>query len=328
MKNTYLFTGNYEITYIKYLIQKLNNDEWDKYSIKNKNPDLLFFFHDKYDKYDHKYYDIETKLQNILAKGNNGVEIITDKYNLYFNMLKYEPEICKKHMMKSYKIDKNFKVNDKVYIIKPVGKGFYSGNGIHIITTQKEYDKLFPTLKSNKYIISEYLVNPFLLYKKKFHLRVYFLVTNINNKTDWSVFNTFEVVTSKENYKMSDYTNTEIHDTHFKYNLKDIFLNNHTYKMFKITISEYNYITNQIFIILKSVFNLVKKHSRPYKNAKNAFEIFGCDFLIDDNLIVYLLEINDHIGLRQLDPDSIPVINFEKKMARWIYDKTIIKTFY
>ena len=324
MKNTYLFTGLYNLTYVKYLKEKLDNDGW---IINNNNPDLLFFFHDKNDRYDHRYYNVKTKLHNILAKGNNGVEVITDKYNLYFNMLKHEPKICKKHMMKSYKVDKNFKVNNKIYIIKPVGKGYYSGYGIKIITSQKEYDELYPTIKLGKYIISEYLTNPLLLYKKKFHLRVYFLITDINNQIDWSVLNTFKVITSKKNYKMSDYKNTDIHDTHFKYNVKDIFLNKDTYKMLKITDDEYNNITNQIFIILKSVFNLVKSHVKPYENAENAFEIFGCDFLIDDNLNVYLLEINDHIGSGIIDQNSKSAINFEKKMAKWIYNKIIIKLF-
>jgi len=327
MKHTYLFTGNYEVTYAKYLIKKLDNDAWIKYSNNNENPDLLFLFHNKYLRFDSKYYNVKTKLHNRLVK-TNGCDIITDKYNLYFNMLKYAPKICKKHMMKSYNIDKNFKVNNKIYILKPVGNSFFSGRGIKMITSQSDYDDIFPTLTHNKYIISEYLVNPLLLHKKKFHLRVHFLVTNINNEIGWSVLNTFKVITSKINYKMSDYKNNEIHDSHFKYNNKDIFLNKNTYKMLKINFNEYNYITKQIFIILKSAFNIVKNYAKSYENAKNAFEIFGCDFLIDDNLIVYLLEINDRIGSGIIKPNSISAINYEKKIARWIYNKTVVKTFY
>ena len=327
MENTYLFTGIYETTYANYLKEKLEKDGWIQYK-NQKKPDILFFFHNNYNKYEHKYYDIHTKLQNILYKGNNGTEIVTDKYNLYFNMFKYNPDICEKHMMKSYNIDKNFKVlNNKVYIIKPVGGGFFGGHGIKIITSQKEYNQLFSSLKSNKYIISEYLMNPLLYKKKKFHLRVLFLVTCINNEIDWSVFNIFKVILSKENYIASDFSNSNIHDTHFKYNTKDTFLNNNLYKNFNLTSIEYKKITQQIFNILKNTFNLMKKNIRPYENAENAFEIFGCDFLIDTNLIVYLLEVNDHIGHGYLDPNNKSVINVKKKMSRWIFDKTIKKLF-
>ena len=326
MKFNYLFTGIYNTTYVKYLKKKLDNDGWEE---SKKKIDLLFFFHNNKKKYDHEYYNIKTNLQNILSKGNNGAEVITDKYKLYFNMLKYEPYICKKHMMKSYTLDKDFIVkNKKIYIIKPVGVGFFSGNGITIVTSQQEYDNTFSKLKSDKYIISEYLTNPLLLNKKKFHLRVYFLVSNLNNKVKWSILNIFKVITSELEYKNSDYTNSNIHDTHIRHNIKDIFLDKKSYKKFNINVLEYQKITNQIYNILKSVFNIVKDHAKPYENATNAFEIFGCDFLVDLRLIVYLLEINDHIGHNFINSQDKIVIRFQKKMSNWIYTKIIYEIFY
>ena len=138
----------------------------------------------------------------------------------------------------------------------------------------------------------------------------------------------FKVITSESEYKNSDYTNSNIHDTHIRHNVKDIFLDNKSYKKFNINLIEYQNITNQIYHTLKSVFNIIKNHAKPYENAMNAFEIFGCDFLVDSKLIVYLLEINDHIGHTFIDHKNKYVIRFKKKMANWIYQKVIVELFY
>jgi hypothetical protein len=45
-------------------------------------------------------------------------------------------------------------------------------------------------------------------------------------------------------------------------------------------------------------------------------------------LIVYLLEINDHIGHTFIDHKNKYVIKFKKKMANWIYQKVIVELFY
>ena len=66
---------------------------------------------------------------------------------------------------------------------------------------------------------------------------------------------------------------------------------------------------------------------KPYSNSKNAFEIFGCDFMIDSNYNVFLLEINDHISYKFKNYDNPDVINFQKKVCVWVYNNTIKKIF-
>ena len=52
------------------------------------------------------------------------------------------------------------------------------------------------------------------------------------------------------------------------------------------------------------VSKLLKGYAKPYPNAKNAFEVFGCDFMATDDYKVKLLEINEHTGLSMEDfPD-------------------------
>ena len=38
------------------------------------------------------------------------------------------------------------------------------------------------------------------------------------------------------------------------------------------------------------------------KKRKNYFELFGCDFIFDQNLTLYLLEINTNPGLEESSP--------------------------
>ena len=44
------------------------------------------------------------------------------------------------------------------------------------------------------------------------------------------------------------------------------------------------------------------KHIINEKNKKNCFELFGYDFIFDQNLTPYLLEINTNPGLEKSSP--------------------------
>ena len=44
------------------------------------------------------------------------------------------------------------------------------------------------------------------------------------------------------------------------------------------------------------------KHIINEKNKKNCFELFGYDFIFDQNLTPYLLEINTNPGLEESSP--------------------------
>ena len=48
-------------------------------------------------------------------------------------------------------------------------------------------------------------------------------------------------------------------------------------------------------------FSSVKKKLNPY-NRKNCFEIFGLDFIIDENLKVWLIEVNENPSLECSSP--------------------------
>jgi hypothetical protein len=167
--------------------------------------------------------------------------------------------------------------------------------------------------------------NPLLYDKKKFHFRVHLLLSNINKKTNYHFFDTLRIITAPENYKNSDYTNSRIHDSHIKFS-DDIILNSKK-QLDKLNITEKDFINikKQINLIIKTVYKIAKPYIKPYETIENAFELLGCDFMVDSNLNVYLLEVNDHISYKFHDPTRRDVINFRKRLTNFIYNKTVKK---
>ena len=247
--------------------------------------------------------------------------IITNKYQLYINFRKQYPNQCIQYMALSWNfltfitntkhiktlengvntngVNKNGVntngVNKHVYIVRPVGVGAFSGKDIVIVYNIKTLHQAKKII--NKYeniIISEYITNPMLYNLRKFHLRTYFLVSIINGKYKTFFYELYELFTAAKPYNNDDYTDKDVHDTHFKStpldiqcpddlepNIRDIF-NKNIYPKMK----------NCMLYISK----LMENHTTPYTQAKNAFEIFGCDFLVKDNYDVVLMEINDKTG--------------------------------
>ena len=52
--------------------------------------------------------------------------------------------------------------------------------------------------------------------KRKFHLRTYFLIAIINGKYKTYFYELYELFTAAKPYNNNDYTDTDVHDTHFK----------------------------------------------------------------------------------------------------------------
>ena len=150
----------------------------------------------------------------------------------------------------------------------------------------------------------------------KVNIRIYYILSCINNYYSYSILDYLEIITAKEQYKNKDYYNTNIHDTH---------LINTEYFIDELKLSKYTYnkIINQIKIILKACFNIVKKDIKLYNHSKNGYEIFGCNFIIDSDYNVFLLEINDHVGFNYPDDgnNNSKDIFVEKKIAEWVYKK-------
>ena len=266
--------------------------------------------------FDKKYYYTKCFIMNILSDEKT---IITDKYQLYINFNKYYPKECIQYMAQTWDLRDFIKDNNnifnnvvnnvvntdsnnnpnpksKVYIVRPVGKGAFSGKDIIRVydNTTLQNAKSLLHKKYDNIIISEYITNPMLYTGRKFHLRTYFLISIINGKYKTYFYDIYELFTALNPYTNNDYTDTNVHDTHFKSTPIDILC------PYDLDITQQNIFTKHIYPKMKTCMSYISKlmepHTKPYPQAENAFEIFGCDFLIKDNYDVVLMEINDKTG--------------------------------
>jgi len=166
-------------------------------------------------------------------------------------------------------------------------------------------------------LISKYITNPLLLDNKKFHVRIFFLVGVIKNTFVTQILDFYKIITAKKNYKNSDFFDKDIHDTHLDSSDKDIL-----YPFDIIDSNIYNDFENVYFNKIKECLLLVSKFIKgrvaPYTQAKNAFEIFGCDFLITEDGNVVLMEINDRVGYGTIS------FKYRIKFSKYYFD-TLIK---
>lgn len=296
MSNTYLVISHY-------LQDKRINDYfqkkgWKKLDKEKKNP--TFFYLDYLNIYNKKYYSYQSFIKNL---SGNDKHFLTNKANLSFF-------IDDRYLMKTYNCDlknnldiyKNIFENEKVFILKPI-KG-REGIGIRIVENFEEMREYFreTILKINfkkvketdKWVIQEYIQNPYLYKNRKFHFRVYFLI--VGKKIFY--FNKFLIITAILEYKNLNYMNEKIHDSH--YNEKSI-----RNKIYPEDFTEDYELIETIDLQIKDIFENIKKNIKlpfqSYPEDKNSYEVFAADIMLTNDKQLKVLELNHSIGY----PESI-----------------------
>ena len=318
------------------LRQILNSKLWTEVPITSPTADFAWVgatIGNDYLKYEESIYSIKTVLKNLLVGGGVKGEtvnkdVITNKACLYENMKRRFPDIYKKYMpdTKLLKDVHNIKEGE-IYIIRPIGPGAGGGAGVKVITNNKELETVrYETKKYKSVIISEYIKNPLLYKEKKFHLRMYFMVCvgEPYGKFSWHVWNKGKIVTAELPYKKDDYTNPKIHDTHFKSTPMNLWFS----EDLGITHTETTKILAQMNEILRGAAEIIKPEAKTTSESKYGFEIFGVDFIITDELIVKLIEINarhDYGKDDKIKPELYH--NFCDEFFVWINKYAIIPVF-
>ena len=170
-------------------------------------------------------------------------------------------------------------------ILKPVN-GF-QGLGITIVRTSEEVDKWIKNFKhkdirDGDWLLQDYILNPALKDGHKFHLRVLVLV--IDDKV--YMYNKSPYYLAKTKYKLEDFHNKDIHDTHYNSNF------NYFYP--DVLPDEWKR-KSDISKVLSTVFKGIKL--KPDWNSKNSFCMYGADIMFEGHKPI-LLEVNDRIGLK------------------------------
>jgi hypothetical protein len=176
---------------------------------------------------------------------------------------------------------------------------------------------------TNEIIIQKYLDNPLLYKNRKFDIRCFVLLDsnfNLYFCKEGHLKGSSELYNLNNSNKFIHITNYSLQKNSNKFELYEIG-NEMSYKDFKnylinenISLDKFDYMINQMKLLIKISFKSVSK--KLLKNKKNilCFEIFGYDFILDNDFKLWILEINNNPGLSI----SSPVI--EKLVPRMMDD--------
>ena len=184
-----------------------------------------------------------------------------------------------------------------VWIVKP--GGLSRGRGVHCIDQLN--DILSNVKPCNQTIIQKYIENPLVINGRKFDIRQWVLVTDLNPLTIW-LFDTPYIRFGAENYNIDDFKNVFSQ-------LTGNSIAKHSEKFNTGEIEGDMWETEQFREFLKKTYGrdcwpeiqekikkivILSLESAKHKlfHRKNNFETFGFDIMLDDKLNVYLIEIN------------------------------------
>lgn len=313
------------------------------YSIKNKIPsippriikaDIFFYDITKY-KLSQRIYNYNKFLSNIL---NINYDNILRKNILYDNVYKYSPEIATKYLIETFNIDEVEKYQfPEYYILRPtIASG---GTDIIYIHNKKELNDAIEFYNTNKNYKGKYIygnnvvaakfISDLLLFQgKKFHLRIYYMISCINNTVNTFVLDNGDIITAKEKYDLKTPFTKAKHDTHFKSTEKYFTIaNDFTTENLGIEMNNeiYNKIYNEIKIVCSGISKLIIKSksnsSFLFDNQKNGFHIFGLDIFIKNDLSPVLIECNMNPGFGTRTENGQNILS--KNIYNWINETVL-----
>jgi tubulin--tyrosine ligase len=148
-----------------------------------------------------------------------------------------------------------------------------------------------------EWVVQRYISNPLLIKNRKFHIRSYILaISNLRvylYKEMLALFALNSYSPTDINNALSHLTNTclQVSENSFKEsNQVKLFWNLSSEE--EVSKIDLEMIFDQIKLILSDCFKSVANEVTQFMPLENAFELFGFDFLVDQNKNVYLLEAN------------------------------------
>ncbi len=217
----------------------------------------------------------------------------------------------------------------KVYILKPSMSD--KGQGIRLFTTIDELQSIFEefeeenddesenenednngiiTSQLRHFVIQDYITKTLLLpfyQKRKFHIRSYILC---KGSLQVFVYKHMLALFSNESYETPIETDGKIdmkgHLTNTCLQENDYEHNGNVFEFWKLeglSDESKEKIYTQIKSITSDLFLAALNNMIHFQTIPNAFEIFGIDFLIDEDLKVHLLEVNSYPDFKQTGDD-------------------------
>jgi len=271
-----------------------------KYEYKNKKHLKIIedtwkvWFPDGYNKIDEKLNKIKIKNDEQLIFAIPGCDNVVSKYNVCKTLYDfYGKDKAMKIIPESFLLDKKedlkFLKEGERFILK---KKVQRKEGLKITSDIKEVKLAY----KDDYLIAQKLIKPFLINGRKVNLRIYVMVVLHNDKLELYVNDYGSCIYTKDKYdeKSDDF---EHNITSYKMEL-DVYDDNPlTLEQFRTYLNDNNIDSNDFFNKINNNLSLfimsMKDQLGNNKFKKNkCVQIFGVDFIIDENMNPYLLEWN------------------------------------
>ncbi|CAD8193862.1 unnamed protein product [Paramecium pentaurelia] len=282
---------------------KMHNHMQDNWHLGNKK--ALFYNMRNYFKTIKEDYTKYIPITFHIQKGMTDTEYF--KFVDYYNKRQDEIKELERKLQLEYRRDKRQKPIN-LWIVKP-GECTNRGNGITVCQDLQEINKILneeqPDGRQRTYIVQQYIDNPFLYNKRKFDIRCYMLLTSQNGIFKGYWYQEGYIRTSSKEFT-TKCLNKYIHLTNdavqskdedygkFEFGNKISFLEYQRYldtyhpqSKFNFFIDIYPKMKNIALDLMKASYGKIDPQRRS-----NSFELFGLDFMIDDNFKLWLIEAN------------------------------------
>ena len=198
---------------------------------------------------------------------------------------------------------------DNTWIIKP-GENSNRGKGIYIRESLEKILKLVSSTGFHTFIVQKYIERPLLINNRKFDIRCFAMMTCINGRVQGYFYKDGYVRTSSFEYTMQS-KNRFIHLTNdaIQKNSEMYGKYENSNKLSYDDLQDYfddrnmgikfnDYILPQIRQTVAETFCAVYKKI-DVKRKQHCFELFGYDFMIDQDFKVWLIECNTNPCLEE-----------------------------
>lgn len=283
--------------YIDDVMKKRGN--WKK--VKNQNATWIYVYSDELNKMKDSWK------YNAYIKNNLHRYRIPNKSELYNLFINYNRQMANKFMCLQYDITiKNYCTaiskdefeKIKLWILKPVMT--WGGKGIHILDNYNSFIEIMKENEKdtkNSWVLSEYIDDPLLFRNRKFHFRVpYLYFDNMGY-----VGRKFSIITANKEYVHGNYNDKDIHDTHIKKSIKNIFFPE---DFDQNLVNEINNQVIELFYHITNIMNSIDS-SMCYQDSKKCYIVAGADIMITNTYQIKLLELNINAGFTGFIHDVI-----------------------
>lgn len=267
----------------------------DTVAIETQNPtqaDLVFRFYEN----DKQKPTIRQKNGTLISRlSGSSKETLTVKSHLYekYHSFQFIPKSIIFESKTVPKENYKFKTYNNIMILKPTAG--WKGKGITRVQNNKQVaDWVHVHPEYTEWTLQDY-IEPVTIGNHKFHVRIWLLITQINNRTEAYLCKKNKIILAKKPYKHSDFDDSDIHDTHAN-NPDQPYLFYPETQPDHWTQADLRLSMRRIRAMLRTILKN-ETEFRPDYGFKNGYEIFGLDVLFEKTTKKpMLLEFNDRIG--------------------------------